>query len=344
MPQTIALLPAILLLSLNLLQAAPIGLVLPTDNDAIFSDDPSQFYMYTDRNFEGVLSKPWSGGAYGFTRNQKRTAAGIIMTRLHEGIDIRPVKRDASGEPLDDVRSMANGTVVYVTAASNTSNYGRYIVIHHDWGDGPFFSLYAHLSATSVNAGTTVTAGQTIARMGYTGAGINKERAHVHVELNMILSDHFQRWYERHFTTKNHHGIYNGFNLTGLDIAALLKAHRANPNITIPEFLAATTEVHYKVLVPKSGDLAFLRRYPWLGRDLEKVKSPKSWEFSFSATGVPLEARPDERSLSHPIVTWVKPSTVDHANLTSDRLTGTGNTATLTPSGSRYVQLITDAF
>ena len=32
------------------------GLVLPTDNDAIFSSDPSQFYMYTDRNFEGVVS------------------------------------------------------------------------------------------------------------------------------------------------------------------------------------------------------------------------------------------------------------------------------------------------
>ncbi len=344
MPRTFALPFSFFFLSLTLLQGAPIGLVLPTDNDAIFSDDPSRFYMYTDRNFEGVLSKPWSGGAYGFTRNQKRTAAGIIMTRLHEGIDIRPVKRDASGEPLDEVRSLANGTVVYVNAASNTSNYGRYVVVHHDWGDGPFFSLYAHLNSASVEAGQTVTAGQTIARMGYTGEGINRERAHVHVELNMILSDHFQRWYERHFTSPNHHGIFNGFNLTGLDIAALLKAHRANPNISIPAFLAATTEVHYKVLVPKSGNLAVLQRYPWLGRDLDRVGSPKSWEFAFSATGVPLEVRPNERTLSHPVVTWVKSSTLDHANLTSDRIAGTGGAATLTPSGSRYVQLITDAF
>ena len=38
--------------------------------------------------------------------------------------------------------------------------------------------------------------------------------------------------------------------LTGLDIAALLKAHRANPAITIPEFLANHAEVHYRVLVP----------------------------------------------------------------------------------------------
>ena len=102
--------------------------------------------------------------------------------------------------------------------------------------------------------------------------------------------------------------------------------------------------MHYKVLVPKSGDLAFLQRYPWLGRDLDQVKSPKSWEFSFSATGVPLAAKPSERSLTNPVVTWVKSSTIDHANLTVERITGTGDAATLTPSGSRYVQLITDAF
>ncbi len=121
------------------LRSAPLGLVLPTDNDAIFSPDPSGFYMYTDRNFEGVLTKPWSGGGYGFTRDQKRTAAGIILTRLHEGVDIRPVKRDAAGEPLDEVRSIADGTVVYVNGSASRSNYGRYIVVHHDWGDGPFF-------------------------------------------------------------------------------------------------------------------------------------------------------------------------------------------------------------
>jgi murein DD-endopeptidase MepM/ murein hydrolase activator NlpD len=324
--------------------AAPLGLVLPTDNDAIFSEDPSRFYMYTDRNFEGVLSKPWSGGAYGFTRDQKRTAAGIILTRLHEGVDIRPVKRDAAGEPLDEVRAIADGTVVYVNGSSSRSNYGRYVVVHHDWGDGPFFSLYAHLSSTPVTAGQAVKAGETIAKMGYTGEGINRERAHVHVELNFILSDRFQAWYETHFTTKNHHGIYNGINLTGLDIAGLFAAHRENPAITIPEFLRGHAEVHYTVLVPKSGELAFLRRYPWLGRDLEKVPDPKAWEFSFAATGVPLAIRPSGQAVPAPVVTYVKPTKGNHADFTVDRLTGTGGTATLTPSGSRYLQLITDSF
>ncbi len=324
--------------------AGPIGLVLPTENNAIFSSDPSQFYMYTDRNFEGVVSKPWQGGTYGFSRNQRRTSIGIVYTRFHEGVDIRPVRRDSSGNPLDDIRSIANGTVVYVNATSSLSNYGKYIVVHHDWGEGPFFSLYAHLSSASAVAGQKVQAGETIAKMGYTGAGLNRERAHVHVELCMILSDHFQRWYERHFTSENHHGIFSGINMIGIDIAELFKAHRQNPNISIAQFLAASTDVHYRVLVPKSGALEFLRRYPWLGRNLNSVRNPKSWEFAFAATGVPLEVRPSSKSLSYPVVTYIKPSGTEHSYLTNGRVTGTGSSGKLTPSGSRYMQLITDSF
>ena len=37
-----------------------------------------------------------------------------------------------------------DGTVVYVNSNSKASNYGRYVVVHHDFGSGPFFSLYAH--------------------------------------------------------------------------------------------------------------------------------------------------------------------------------------------------------
>ncbi|NOY00530.1 MAG: hypothetical protein GXP30_12455 [Verrucomicrobia bacterium] len=58
---------------------------LPTDNNTIFSRDPSQFYMYTNRSFEGVSSRPWTAGRYGFVRNQRRTSHGIIFTRFHEG-------------------------------------------------------------------------------------------------------------------------------------------------------------------------------------------------------------------------------------------------------------------
>lgn len=327
----------------SLVAAEPLGLVLPTDNDAIFSDDQSKFYMYTDRNFEGVVSKPWQGGQYGFSRDQKRTGIGIIYTRLHEGIDIRPLQRDASGNPLDEVRSIAAGTVVYVSSAGE-SNYGRYIVIHHDWGDGPFFSLYAHLSRSIATNGQKVGAGQQIGVMGFTGAGINRERSHVHVELNVILSDRFQVWYDKHFTTANHHGIYNGFNLTGLDIAKLLIDHRANPAISIPQFLRENEEVYYKVAIPASGPLPLLRRYPWLGEGEMPAGKPGHWEIAFNDKGVPLAVRAGEKKINGPSVTFVKPSATDHSYLTVGRITGTGGRATLTPTGSRYVQLITDSF
>ncbi|MEM6278302.1 MAG: M23 family metallopeptidase, partial [Verrucomicrobiota bacterium] len=183
----------------SFVEAGPIGLVLPTENDAIFSNDPSQFYMYTDRNFEGVISKPWQGGTYGFSRNQRRTSVGIVYTRFHEGVDIKPLYRDASGNPLDDIRAIADGTVVYVNSTSSLSSYGKYVVVHHDWGEGPFFSLYAHLSSAAVTARQQVKAGQPIAKMGYTGVGLNRERSHLHLELCMILSDQFPRWYGQHF-------------------------------------------------------------------------------------------------------------------------------------------------
>tara|TARA_R110000850_G_scaffold16044_9_gene50061 strand:+ start:1907 stop:2941 length:1035 start_codon:yes stop_codon:yes gene_type:complete len=321
-----------------------LGLVLPTDNDAIFSSDPSKFYMYTDRSFEGVTSQPWQGGTYGFSRNPRRTDVGIVYTRMHEGVDIPPVHRSSSGEPLDEVRSIADGTVVYVNDSSSGSNYGRYIVIHHDWGNGPFFSLYAHLSETKTERGKPVKAGEQIAVMGYTGDGINRTRAHVHVEFAMILSDRFQGWYDHHFSSDNKHGIFNGFNLLGMDVSRLLIAHRQNPNISIPEFLTNTKEVYYKVLVPNHGKLDVLRRYPWLLRDIDRSQKPASWEFSFTDTGIPLQVQPSAKSVTYPTVSYVKPSGTDHSYLTSGRITGTGTSAKLTSAGSRFIQLISDSF
>ena len=85
------------------------------------------------------------------------------------------------------------------------------------------------------------------------------------------------------------------------------------------------------MLIPKSGELPFLRRYPFLARDMDTVQNPKSGEISFAATGVPVAIRPSDRTLSQPVVTFVKPSTGNHADLTVDRLTGTGDSATLSP-------------
>lgn len=320
----------------------PLKLFLPTDNREIFGD-PSKFYMYTNRTFEGVSSKPWQGGQYGFVRNQRRTSLGILYTRLHEGIDIRPVRRDSKGEPLDDVRSISAGIVVYVNASATASNYGKYIVVQHNWPEGSFFSLYAHMMTTDVRAGQPVEAGARLGRMGYTGSGLDRERAHVHVELNFMLSERFKTWYGKHFTSKNHHGSHNGINMTGMDLARFILDHRNNPNITMRQFLDGE-EPYFKVLAPGSKVPGILRRHPFLGRNMEAANAAQSWEFTFARTGVPLSISPSTSKLKYPAVTWVKPMNSNHSYLTMGRLVGSGDKASLSARGSRYIQLISEAF
>src|SRR5438874_12342691 len=91
----------------------PIDLVLPTDNDALFSGGGPAFYQYVERNYGGVKSTPWEGGQYGFVRDPTDTPGGVVCTRFHEGIDIRALQRDAHGDPLDEVRAIADGKVVH---------------------------------------------------------------------------------------------------------------------------------------------------------------------------------------------------------------------------------------
>src|SRR5256714_6713966 len=199
-----------------------LDLVLPTDNDALFSGDGPAFYQYIERDYQGVKSTPWEGGQYGFVRDPKDTAAGVVYTRFHEGIDIRCLHRDANGEPLDEVRAVADGKVAHVNVVPGYSNYGKYVVIEHPWDGSNYYSLYGHLSSIAVQPGETVKRGQRISVMGYIGTGINRERAHLHLELCLMFSHQFEAWYNTFFRTDpNRHGLYNGMNLAGLDVAHL---------------------------------------------------------------------------------------------------------------------------
>ena len=150
-------------------QDAPLNLTLPTDNSALLRGDDADFYQVIERNLHGVISYPWQGGQYGFVRDPVETAGGTVYCRFHEGMDIRPMRRDARGEPLDEVRAIASGTVVYVNRTAGYSNYGRYVVVEHRWDGCPYYSLYAHLNTIAVEAGQAVRQGETLAIMGHTG-------------------------------------------------------------------------------------------------------------------------------------------------------------------------------
>ncbi|HZS18023.1 MAG TPA: M23 family metallopeptidase [Candidatus Udaeobacter sp.] len=317
-----------------------LDLVLPTDNDALFAGGGAAFYQHIERNFKGVKSTPWEGGQYGFVRDPMDTPGGLVYTRFHEGMDIRPVHRDANGEPVDQVRAIANGKVVHVNPVPGYSNYGKYIVVEHRWGDSNYYSLYAHLSSIAVQPGETVKRGQNIAVMGYTGTGINRERAHLHLELNLMLSHEFESWYNAFFRNDpNHNGIYNGMNLAGLDIARLYLALQEDPSLTIPEFLRRE-QTFYKVTIPRSRHFDLLKLYSWM-REAGGRNEKSSWEVSFAQSGVPLRIEPNDQSVTQPVLSYVKKSTANYSGLTRNVVGGRGANARLTDYGTQLMRLLT---
>jgi murein DD-endopeptidase MepM/ murein hydrolase activator NlpD len=339
MRRCVAVVTALIMSKMSILaQHEVVDLALPTDNDALFRGDGPAFYQHIARDYRGEKSTPWEGGQYGFVRDPIETAAGIIYTRFHEGIDIRPLQRDEHGEPLDEVRAIADGKVVHANQVPGYSNYGRYVVIEHIWDGSPYYSLYGHLNSIRVQTGQSVKKGEPIGVLGHTGLGINQERAHVHLELNLMLNRKFETWHEAFFKNDpNHNGIYNGINLTGMNIAKLFLMLRQNSALTIPEFLAGE-ETFYKVALPKTSHFELPKRYPWMlkrGGDARE-----SWEVSFTKTGMPLKIEPSDKKVTQPELTYVKKSEVDCKYLTHDIVAGRGDHAHLTEGGRNFMRLL----
>jgi murein DD-endopeptidase MepM/ murein hydrolase activator NlpD len=330
--------------------AQTLRLILPTDNDALFDDDGPGFYMYTDRTFQGRRSRPWQGGQYGFVRNAVETDYGIVYTRFHEGADIRPVRRDRRNEPLDAVRAIDEGAVVYVNDVEKYSNYGKYIVVEHWWDGSPYYTLSAHLNAVYVREGQTVQQGDRLGLLGYTGVGINRRRAHVHFEINLLLNETFDPWYVDYFNEErdpNYHGIHSGLNMAGLDVPGLYLALRNNPALTIPAFLEREA-AFFKVAVPNEGRLDLLQRYPWMAPALTNpaiyhgdADAALAWEISFAQSGFPLRIDPYERPVSEPVVTMIQESPISYELLTNRLIEGAGERYKLSKRGLRHRDLLT---
>ena len=325
-------------MSVQTAQNHGLDLVLPTDNDALFSGDGPAFYQYIERDYQGVKSTPWEGGQYGFVRDPKDTAAGVVYTRFHEGIDIRCLHRDANGEPLDEVRAIADGKVAHINVVPGYSNYGKYVVIEHPWDSSNYYSLYGHLSSIAVKPGEPVRRAQRIGVMGYTGTGINRERAHLHLELCLMFSRQFEAWYDTFFRNDpNRHGIYNGMNLAGLDVARLYLALRSNPALTIPEFLNHE-ETFYKVALPKARHFDLSQLYPWMVA--AGKRNGGSWEVSFAASGVPLRIEASDRRVAQPELSYVRKTPGEYSYLTRDMVAGHHGNAHLTNYGAQLMRLL----
>jgi murein DD-endopeptidase MepM/ murein hydrolase activator NlpD len=315
-----------------------LNLALPTDNDAIYRGDGPEFYQYIERDYQGVKSTPWEGGQYGFVRDPVETPTGIVYTRFHEGIDIRPLQRDERGEPLDQVRAIAAGLVVHTNLVPGFSNYGKYVVVEHRWDGCNYYSLYGHLSSIQVHVGQRVQQRDPLGVMGHTGDGLNQTRAHLHLELNLMLSRQFESWHDSLFKTDpNHNGLYNGINLIGIDIARLYLALRKQPALTIPEFLSEE-ETLYRVLLPDSRHFDLRRFYPWMLAQKSAAK-PVSWEVSFNRAGVPLKIEPSVKQVGGPELSYLKKGN-DPGYLTRGQIAGRGEGAHLTEKGRRNLGLL----
>ncbi len=308
----------------------------PTSNHSLVDGRGEDFYMYCDRNFEGEKSKPWQAGGYGMVRTPFRAANGNIMfSRMHEGVDIKPMQRDAAGEPQDLIHPIAPGVVVYTNEKPALSNYGRYVVVSHRVPEGTIYSLYAHMARVDCRVGQRVGTGNKLGQMGHSGAGINRERSHVHLELGLMLHSR----YDQFCPPTNKHGIYNGLNLAGIDPAPVLRACANGSALSLSRHWATLRE-HYRVRVPYSGrQVDLLRRHPFLLRS-PITSTTKSLDVAFSAEGVPLAFYPSQQQVAHPVVISCTAMPTLQQNVTANRVKNSSRDPALTASGLRYIQHI----
>ncbi len=318
----------------------PLKIALPTANRAILDRHPEAFFMGVNRKEGGTTRLVWEGGQFGFTRAPMVWEGRIIFTQFHEGIDIAPMERDAAGEPLDVVHSIGEGTVVYCHPAADGSDYGVHLIVEHDWGCGPVYSLYAHLRRVDVRDGEKVKTGMPLGMLGHTGTGIDTARSHLHLEINLMMNSGFDARQWRATPGAAAAGRFDRLNLAGIDAAALFTALKADPSLTFPRF-AGEMKPWFKVTVPGSGKIDLLRRHPWLMPDKPQPEAT-ALEISFTAWGFPVKATPvvQPAAMAAPEVTWVEPFSGKHSWKTGGLLTGSGPVAVLSEQGKARLRVI----
>lgn len=285
-----------------------LALALPTDNRALLDGRPETFYQGLHTTVDSLRPEKWEGGQYGYVRDPVPTVFGLkTLRRVHEGVDIRPLERDAQGDPVDSVRAIDAGRVAYVNPSAGASSYGKYVVVEHRWSGSPVYSLYAHLADVTVSAGDSVAQRDAVGRMGYTGSGLGRDRAHVHLEIALLVNEHFDLWFDEYFGIANPHGRFFGSNLAGVPVAELYLALEDDPGLTFPEYVHSLDD-GYVVDLPGGKPLDLLSRYPWLadgGAATVAPDSVPSWRVTFTREGVPMRVEVGPEAVDRPTVEGV---------------------------------------
>lgn len=261
--------------------ASRIEIGWPTPNPAYLENRPLEAFV------QPTESRAISSGLFGCTRTKGR--------QFHEGVDLRPLRRDSRGEATDEIFAILPGVVRHINRRAGDSSYGRYVVLEHPDQVPAVYSLYAHLSSlrAGLKVGDQLSLGDILGIMGRSAGGysIPKDRAHLHFEIGLRLSDDFQQWYEgRKFSTRNQHGVWNGMNLLGVDpleFYRLFRQQRVNHFGDYFDQLAAALRV--RVVRPGTPD--FVRRYPSLLARAPEGE-PAGWEVTVDRYGMPFSWRP----------------------------------------------------
>jgi peptidoglycan LD-endopeptidase LytH len=226
-----------------------------------------------------TVSGRLESGLFGMTRNDG--------TRFHEGVDIKPAFLNARGEAVDAVRAALAGRVAYVCDRVNGA-YGRYVVLEHPKAELPVYTLYAHLASIrgDLAVGKEIPEGHVLGILGRSSEGIDPippERAHLHFEIGLRLSDRFDDWYAQspHRREPNPHGNFNGMNLAGFDpLEPVLLRPRVDVHTVVNNLPAALVVVTRARHAPD-----FVRRHPQLATG--SAQGSVGWRIEFTWHGLP---------------------------------------------------------
>ncbi len=272
--QKLAYLVACLALLTSLVRA---DIVWPTPSKAFANGEPYTAYIQPTAS-----GKPESG-LFGDVRSNG--------WKFHEGIDIAPISRNRKGEALDDIYAALDGKIALINRVAGNSGYGRYIVIEHPSCDVPIYTLYAHLAEIDghIALASQVKAGERIGRMGRSARySIARAQSHLHFEMGLKLSNHFDKWYResKRFKEKNFFGNYNGINLAGFDALDFYnKARNCEINGGFKGYIQSLpVALVVRVYTKRTPD--FVKNYPSL---VDMSGTPYGWDISLTWFGMPVK-------------------------------------------------------
>lgn len=124
------------------------------------------------------------------------------------------------------------------------------------------------------------------------GSPIPKERAHLHFEMGLMLSEHFKKWYDcQKYGNPNKHAIWNGFNLTGFDPLDFYTKWR-NGKITSVDDYLKQLPIAFSLRILDKKIPNFIKRYPTLATKPIDSKTLQGWDIDFTWFALPLRWTP----------------------------------------------------